>query len=157
MKATLGSKWYYYTYSDAYPIPLSLSAHIEDSPVKVVGDFVCMPTDDAVTSYTATEYNGTATSIIIPDMAGGFPVTHLADNLFSGRTDITSVTLNANITSIGREAFSDCSSLTSIEFLSTNPLEIHDYSFANCTALESVCFNCGDFTANLGAFSGCTA
>ena len=157
MKATLGSKWYYYTYSDAYPIPLSLSAHIEDSPVKVVGDFVCMPTDDAVTSYTVAEYNGTATSIIIPDMAGGFPVTHLADNLFSGRTDITSVTLNANITSIGREAFAGCSSLTSIEFLGTDPVEINDYSFANCTALESVCFNCGDFTANLGAFSGCTA
>ena len=69
---------------------------------------------------TITGYTGAGGDIIIPDAITGLPVTDFG-NVFQGRTNITSVTIGTNITSIGSQAFQSCNALTRIFFKGNAP------------------------------------
>ena len=61
-----------------------------------------------------TGYEGTATEVKIAGTYNGLPVTTIAENAFSEKSEITSVIIPSSVTSIGLGAFSGCSSLEEI-------------------------------------------
>ncbi len=79
------------------------------------GDFT-YTTDNVtvtITGYTAG-YSATGKAVVIPDTIDGKPVVSIGDWAFSGRYNVTSITIPNSVTSIGDEAFSNCIGLTSI-------------------------------------------
>jgi hypothetical protein len=63
---------------------------------------------------TITGYTGNPTSLDIPRMTNGLPVTSIGDSAFFDCTSLTSVTIPNSVTSIGEGAFGRCNSLTAI-------------------------------------------
>ena len=82
---------------------------------------------------------------------------------YSGKpVDITipsTVTISGkeySVTSIGEDAFFDCSSLTSIDFGENSQLTfIGDYAFSGCSSLTSIEIPSGVTSIGYSAFSGC--
>ena len=68
-----------------------------------------------LTTGTITEYNGTDTVVVIPSKINGVTVTTIGTDAFLG-LNITSVTIPANVTEIGSNAFADCTNLTSVNY-----------------------------------------
>ncbi|MBO4572739.1 MAG: leucine-rich repeat protein [Clostridia bacterium] len=85
--------------------------------------------------------------------------TEIPASVFEGRTGLSAVTVGANVTSIGKNAFKGCTLLSSVTFVDggTDALSIGESAFESCTALTS--FNVIDRTASIGknAFKGTTA
>ena len=67
------------------------------------------------TTGTITEYNGTDTVVVIPSKINGVTVTTIGTDAFLG-LNITSVTIPANVTEIGSNAFVGCTNLTSVTY-----------------------------------------
>lgn len=68
-------------------------------------------------SLRITGYIGTSGgNVEIPEMIHNDPVSGLADNAFSGNTNITSIFCGTNITTVGSGAFSNCSVLKAVCF-----------------------------------------
>lgn len=71
--------------------------------------------DFNLTTGTITKYNGTDTVVVIPSKINGVTVTTIGTDAFWG-LNITSVTIPANVTEIGSNAFADCTNLTSVNY-----------------------------------------
>ena len=107
-------------------------------------------------SYTLTEAFSTATGdIVIPSRYMDKPVTAIADGVFSGRTDITSVTIPDSITSIGASAFSGTGIKTLI--LPSGIKTLGGRAFSECVKLEIVSLGSVLYRIAPSAFEGCTA
>ena len=113
-------------------------------------------------SYTVTDNQSTITAhdcptgaLVIPDTLGGHPTVAIADNVFTGCTGLTSVTVPNSITSIGNTAFAGCTGLASVT-LGSGVITISPYAFTGCTNLTSITFP--DSVASIGnnAFLNCT-
>ena len=80
----------------------------------------------------------------------------IGDNAFSGCSSLTSIEIPNNVTSIGYDAFYNCSSLTSIE-IPNSVTNIGDFAFSDCSSLTSIeipnsVTSIGDYT-----FSSCSS
>ncbi len=64
-----------------------------------------------ITDYDATD---APSYLIIPSLLGGYTVTHIYDNAFSGCNNLKEVTVANSITTIGDNAFCDCVNLEKI-------------------------------------------
>ena len=106
----------------------------------------------------ANNYNSYSGKVVIPETitynGQTYPVTSIGELAFRGCTGLTSVIIGKGITSIGLEAFEDCS-LTSIE-IPHNVTKIDRLAFNNCTGLTSVIIGNGVTSIGNGAFYGCT-
>ncbi len=69
------------------------------------GDFTYTAT---ATEATITGYTGAGGVVTIPGTINSLPVTSIGDYAFVYRTDLTSVTIPASITTIGQQAFFYC-------------------------------------------------
>ncbi len=76
-------------------------------------------------------------SDIIKNVTIGSGVTSIGRNAFSDCTSLTSVTIPDSVTSIGDRAFCDCTSLTSVT-IPDSVTSIGDRAFYNCTILTSI-------------------
>ena len=97
--------------------------------------------------------------IIIPsyykDGEKFLPVTEIGSRTFN-YYGTTSVTIPANVTYIGREAFSNCTSLETVNFVEGSRLEsIDSYAFSGCTGLGAITIPAGVTNIYWGAFSYC--
>jgi hypothetical protein len=81
---------------------------------------------------TITGYRGAGGNVVIPDTILGIPVVSIANSVFQVATIITSITIPANVTSIGDYAFYKCSGVTRIDVDSSNP---------NYSSLDGVLYN----------------
>ena len=83
-----------------------------------------------------------------------YSVTTIGDNAFYNCTSLTSITIPDSVTSIGDNAFSYCTSLTSIA-IPNSVTSIGNYAFSNCTSLTNITIP--DSVTSIGdwAFSGC--
>ena len=74
-----------------------------------------------------------------------FDYVGLASDAFKGRSNLTTVTIGPNITSIQTRAFENCQNLTSIT-IPSSCTTVGDFAFQGCTALTSITLNA--FVAN---------
>jgi len=100
---------------------------------------------------TITRYKGAGGNVTIPSNIGGKPVIGFG-NAFAGNKNITGVIIPDSVTSIGQQAFNNCTNLTSVN-LGNSVTNIGDMVFYNCTSLISVIIP--DSVTNIGdaAFS----
>lgn len=85
----------------------------------------------------------------------------VVEKAFKDFSNIVTITLPQNVSSIGNEAFSGCSSLTTINNIPTNLTKINKNSFANCAKLDMNIITSLLSSSTLtiiedGAFQGCT-
>jgi len=107
-------------------------------------------TDASNGKVTIKTFFGTDTVITIPSDDGrGNTVTAIGNDVFDGKTFITSITIPVGITSIGERAFANCSGLTSI-MISASVTMIRDNAFLSCSGLTSVTFAPGSLLTEIG-------
>ncbi len=79
-----------------------------------------------------TRYRGSGSTVTIPDS-----VTTIGEEAFANCTSLTSVLIPSSVTAIGDCAFRNCTSLTSVS-IPNSVTEIGATAFANCTSLTNV-------------------
>ena len=100
------------------------------------GSFNYKIQDDEVT-ITSLVSDAGLNDAVIPDEIQGYPVTGIENSAFSGKTELSSVTLPSTLRWIGSNAFSGCFGLTNISI--PDGLEsIGDYAFTNCSSLKRI-------------------
>ena len=94
-------------------------------------------------------------AITIPSEIDGKPVTSIGDDAFSHCTGLTSITIPNSVTSIGDGAFWDCTRLTSIT-IPNSVTSIGGSAFEYCTGLTSITIPNSVTSIGRYAFDGCT-
>ena len=111
-------------------------------------------TNDTV---TITDCDTAATgTLVIPSTIEGKTVTSIGNDAFSYCSRLTSMTLPDSVTSIGNYTFGNCSSLTSIT-LPDSVISIGDSAFQSCTSLTSITLPDSVISIGNDAFNGCTS
>ena len=87
---------------------------------------------------TIAGYSGTSTEVIIPETINGHSVTSIGEGAFSDCSSLTSIEIPNSVTSIGSSAFYYCSSLTSI-VIPSSVTSIGFYAFSDCSSLTIYC------------------
>ena len=82
-------------------------------------------------------------------------VTSIGSQAFYECSNLTSITIPSGLTSIGEQAFGNCTGLTSIT-IPSGFISIGDYAFWNCTGLTSITIQNGVTSIGTGAFWNCT-
>ena len=103
-----------------------------------------------------TTYNGSDAQVSMPDTINGLTVTGIG-SAFTYDLTLTSVTLPAHLTSIGANAFKNCSFLKTVAAMPNSVTSIGANAFANCFSLTSLSFGTGLTSIGQGAFNNCSA
>lgn len=88
--------------------------------------------DFVIENGVLTEYNGKASSVVIPNS-----VTQIGMRVFSDRSEITSVTIPSSVTVIGGYAFDGCTKLASVTFPSS-VTSVGEHAFRRTPWLEGL-------------------
>lgn len=129
---------------------LMTNRNIYDSiRVNVVDGNDIVDDDYEIYNGVLTAYNGTEAEIIIPE-----GVHTIGAYAFENKTNITSVKMSNDITSINDHAFLGCSNLISVN-IPENVTSIGAQAFANCHNLSSINIPDKITSIGIGAFSGC--
>ena len=111
-------------------------------------------------TYENTNYNSYSGSVVIPSTVTynntTYSVTSIGDEAFSVCSSLTSVTIGNSVTSIGFGAFGSCSSLTSVT-IPNSVTSIGDYAFYGCSSLTSVTIGNSVTSIGIGAFASCSS
>lgn len=100
-----------------------------------------------------TAYTGDDTSLTLPAFGGGYSI---GADAFKNNTAITSVTIPANVKTIGESAFYGCSGLTTVTFAKGSALtSIGNYAFKDCTSLSAITVPASVTSIGTSAFDGC--
>lgn len=105
-----------------------------------------------------TAYYGDSTSIIIPVTEQGKKVKGIGRNCFKDNNKIKSVSIPDTVTSIGSNAFENCTSLSVVAFGSNvvNKVAIGDSAFKNCLSLREITLPAAT-SVGMCAFDNCTS
>ena len=81
----------------------------------------------------------------------------IANCAFDSFDNLSSVTITASVTTIGYEAFNECTALGSVTFADESKLEvIGEFAFYGCTALTNITIPANVTSIGYGAFAGCS-
>ena len=84
-----------------------------------------------------------------------YSVTSIGEQAFEDCSGLTSVTIPNSVTSIGDQAFDSCSGLTSVT-IGNSVMSIGDYAFRYCSSLTSVTIPNSVTSIGYWAFDGCS-
>ena len=123
---------------------------------EVIADGITYRIDDNGAMVAAAE--ATLTEANIPSSVefegNQYPVIKINDRVFSGNTNLTTVTLPESLTTLGSYAFSSCKSLKTIK-IPSGVTAIPDHCFYECSSLDSVTIPEGVTTIGDRAFEDC--
>jgi hypothetical protein len=85
---------------------------------------------------TITGYAGAGGALTIPGFINSLPVTNIGNGAFLNKTNLTSVGIGTNVTSIGEWAFEECS--MRIVVIPGSVTNIGNYAFAYCGNLTNI-------------------
>ena len=148
--ATSGDWTYSVSGSQATITGYSGAGGAVEIPAVVDGNPVIKVGNDRITSIFG-DGNTTVTSVTIPDN-----VTSIGDDAFYNCSSLTSVTIGNSVTSIGVAAFRSCSSLTSVN-IPDSVTSIAEYAFFGCTSLASATIGNSVTSIKRDAFRSCTS
>ena len=98
------------------------------------------------------KYTGKRKNVIIP-----FGVTCIGEKAFYGRTSLESIKLSSDVTSIGKNAFNKCDSLTVVTFAENSKCKsIGDGAFSFCRSVKDITIPSSVTSIGKGAFSNCS-
>ena len=118
--------------------------------------------DDGNKYITITGYSGSSTNVVIPEYINvngeDIIVREIKNNAFYSNDIITSVTIPNSVTTIGNDAFRDCSNLTTVTISeNSNLTTIGSSAFFNCSSLTSIYIPNSVTTIGSSAFSNCSS
>ena len=87
------------------------------------GDFLYALNSDCI-SYIILEYSGLDSTLIIPKIFRGKPISRIGSFAFNGNNNLISVTINSNIESLGGLSFGNCKALKVVKFIKEGEYEI---------------------------------
>jgi hypothetical protein len=102
---------------------------------EIQSEFVWMT--NAGNTITITQYTGPGGAVAIPAYINGLAVTSIGTNAFVNCTSLTSLTIPNGITDIESGAFSSCTGLTNI-VIPNSVTVIGRFAFADCSRLAAV-------------------
>ena len=106
--------------------------------------------------YIVSDCKSTASGTLsIPATYNSKPVLEIGREAFLDCTGLTSVTIPTNVKTIGWYAFSGCTGLTNVT-IPDSVTTIDWFAFSNCTGLTSVTVGSGVTCIDAAAFAGCT-
>ena len=112
---------------------------------------VAASTDFIITNGVLTKYNGSRNCVTIPST-----VTSIGEQAFNECTDMTEIAIPNTVTAIGRYAFEQCSGLTKI-IIPDSVTSIGNYAFDQCTSLKSVTISNNLKSIGISTFNECTS
>ncbi len=101
-----------------------------------------------------TGYHGVGGNITVPS---SLHASAIGEEAFRGNETIRSITLPASITSIGKNAFRDCTILRQVTCEGNGSISIGTQAFSDCTALQTCILPGGSASIGTGAFYNCTS
>lgn len=125
------------------------------------------PVSAAGVKWTCSIKNGTAEvrpkhpvdqlsgNVVVPETINGKPVTSIGREAFAGCETITSITIPEGVTAIGERAFSRCTGLTEVR-LPVSLAKIDDGAFFGCNTLTSIHIPVNVTAIGDAAFFGCS-
>ena len=106
-----------------------------------------------ITSFTPKTYAG---PLEIPSILGGVNVTTIGFQAFRECSNLTSITIPASVTNIDSTAFVSCSKLATVTFASGSQLQtIGQAAFNSCVELTSIIIPASVISIGVDAFSSC--
>lgn len=128
-------------YAEALDLPAETNTTMEDQEallsdeVAAESDFQYRELDDG--GIEITKYTGSMENLIIPAQIDGKSVTSIGYEAFYDCSSLSSVEIPDNVTSIGEEAFAQCSNLSSIE-IPNSVTSIEEQAFGGCSSLSNI-------------------
>ena len=120
-----------------------------------LGDFSAeLNVDEGRPTISIESYSGKSEKVVVPASIGGIPVTAIEGMAFSGFKNIEHVILPEGLTSIGWDAFEDCTALTSID-LPESLTSIEFGAFKECKQLANINWPQNLASIDFEAFKNC--